>query len=133
MTTKLQYPTDLDLSNLNETSFIPFSFIEHEEKQFDNLEEEYQNQIINEYLNLFLIRCPISLVNRTFWYWDKLFLDGDVYYYNKNTQIFCTKINGRFIFQFFLKNKKTDQIINNQTMLTLVVNWLRNCGIIVIY
>jgi len=133
MSIKLQYPTDLDLSVLNEASFVDMKYLENEEKQIEYLEEGIQNQLINDYLNMFLIRYPIPVTNKIFWYWDKIFLDGDVYYFNKSTQIFCTKINGCFIFQFFLKNKKTDKIITNNTMVSLVVQWLRKAGIFVIY
>ncbi len=133
MSIKLQYPTDLDLSVLNEASFVDLNYLENEEKQMEYLDKDIQNQLINDYLNLFLIRHPIPVTNKTFWYWDKIFLDGDVYYFNKNTQIFCTMIQGHYVFQFFLKNKKTDKIITNNTMVSLVVQWLRKAGIFVNY
>jgi len=127
--TQLNYPSDLSLRELSDSTLVEIEAIEKENADFELYTEEEQNEIIEDYVSMFIVDEPTLINDKTFWYWQKLFIDGDVFYYHKHTHIFCTKYDGNFYFECFLRNKKTTRILYSDRLSRIAMCWILKCGI----
>ena len=125
----LEYPADLSLTELSNSTLTEIETIEKSIYELDQYSEEEQNEIIEDYISMFIVDEPTLVTDRTFWYWQKLFLDGDIYYYHKYTHVFCKKYDGQYYFECFLRNKKTERILYSDVLSKKAICWLLKCGI----
>ena len=99
--TRVDYPSDLSLTEMSNSTLVEIESIEKENDVFENYTEEEQDEIVEDYLSMFIVDEPTPITDTKFWCWQKLFLDGDVFYYHKHTHIFCTKYDGNYYFEWW--------------------------------